>query len=160
MTILSRETLLAIDLGLSTGLALYGADGRLAWYRSHNYGSAARLRRGAYALLSDTPGLVWLVIEGGGNLADIWEHAAAQQGISVRRISAEIWREQLLYVRERRSGAQAKQHADALARRVIEWSGAARPTALRHDTAEAILIGLWGVLELGWLPALPPEVRR
>jgi hypothetical protein len=42
---------------------------------------------------------------------------------------------------------------------VIEWSGITRPTSLRHDAAEAILIGLWGVLEAGWLPALPPELR-
>ncbi|MBC8076709.1 MAG: hypothetical protein H7Y32_11595, partial [Chloroflexales bacterium] len=46
------------------------------------------------------------------------------------------------------------------ARRVIAWAGAPRPTSLRHDAAEAILIGLWGALEVGWLPALPPELRR
>ena len=34
------------------------------------------------------------------------------------------------------------------------------PTALRHDTAEAILLGLWAVVELGWLERIPPEVRR
>ena len=45
-----------------------------------------------------------------------------------------------------------------LARRVIEWCGAPRPTSLRHDAAEAILIGLWGVLELGWVDALPAGV--
>ena len=35
--------------------------------------------------------------------------------------------------------------------------GAAHPTSLRHDAAEAILIGLWGVLEVGWLDE-PSEV--
>ena len=44
------------------------------------------------------------------------------------------------------------------ARAVIEWSGAKRPTSLRHDAAEAILIGLWGALELGWLAELPQEL--
>jgi LexA DNA binding domain len=29
--------------------------------------------------------------------------------------------------------------------------GAAHPTSLRHDAAEAMLIGLWSVLEVGWL---------
>jgi len=29
-----------------------------------------------------------------------------------------------------------------------------------HDAAEAILIGLWGALELGWLAYLPEVVRR
>jgi hypothetical protein len=47
-----------------------------------------------------------------------------------------------------------------LARRVIAWSNATRPTSLRHDAADAILIGLWSVLELGWLETLPDELRR
>ena len=48
---------------------------------------------------------------------------------------------------------------EPLARRVIEWSNAPRPTSLRHDAAEAILIGLWGVLQAGQLPRLPTELR-
>lgn len=50
-------SLLAVDLGLRTGLALYGADGRLRWYRSQNYGSAERLRRAVYAELNAMPEL-------------------------------------------------------------------------------------------------------
>jgi hypothetical protein len=53
----------------------------------------------------------------------------------------------------------AKRRAIEMARRVIEWSDAPRPTSLRHDAAEAILIGLFGVLELGWLDRLPPGLR-
>jgi hypothetical protein len=153
------QTLLAVDLGLRTGLALYGEDGRLIWYRSHNFGSATRLRRGVSSVLNPIPELAWLIVEGGGNLAEIWRSEAERRGIAVRQIGAEAWREQLLYQREQRSGAQAKQHANELARRVIAWSGARRPTALRHDTAEAILIGLWGVIEVGWLAHPPPEIR-
>lgn len=152
-------TLLAVDLGLRAGLALYNADGRLAWYRSHNFGSATRLRRGVYSILGEQPELAWLVLEGGGNLADIWIRAAERRTVRVRQIGAEVWRQRLLYQREQRSGVQAKHTADELARRVIAWSGAARPTSLRHDAAEAILIGLWGVLEVGWLDQVPPEVR-
>ena len=99
-----------------------------------------------------------LVVEGGGPLSDVWTDAAATRGIAIMRISAEGWRSALLYPREQRSGQMAKRVADQLARRVIEWSGARRPTALRHDAAEAILIGLWGVLELGWLASLPAGV--
>ena len=55
---------------------------------------------------------------------------------------------------------QPKLTADGLARRNIEWSGAPRPTSLRHDAAEAILIGFWGVLEVGWLAGVPPSFRR
>jgi hypothetical protein len=89
--------LLAVDLGLKTGLAAYGADGRLLRYV-------------------------------------------------------------LLHPSERRDGQAAKRNADRLARAVIEWSGAARPTSLRHDAAEAVCIGLWGVLEVGWLAGLPAEL--
>ncbi|MEN9933480.1 MAG: hypothetical protein RLZZ387_59, partial [Chloroflexota bacterium] len=30
-------TLLAVDVGLRAGLALFDQDGRLRWYRSHNF---------------------------------------------------------------------------------------------------------------------------
>ncbi len=151
--------LLAVDLGLRTGLAFYARDGRLLRYCSHNLGSSARLRRAAQGILRANPDLAWLVIEGGGPLADIWEHEAGRRQIAVRRISAEDWRERLLYPRQHRNGPQAKENADALARRVIAWSGAPRPTSFRDDAAEAILIGLWGVLDVGWLQTLPNELR-
>ncbi|HEU5013037.1 MAG TPA: hypothetical protein VFT66_10885 [Roseiflexaceae bacterium] len=153
------KTLLAVDLGIRSGLALYGADGRLQWYRSHNFGTATRLRRGVYSILNDIANLQWMILEGGGNLATIWEHEAERRSLHVRQVYAEQWRQRLMLPREQRSGQQAKDVADALARRVIAWSAAPRPTSLRHDAAEAILVGLWGVLELGWLPQIPPELR-
>lgn len=153
------QTLLAIDLGLKTGLALYQQDGRLRWYRSHNFGAVTRLRRGVGGILRAHPDLAWLILEGDSALGDIWEREAVRRQIAVRRVNPEAWRQLLLYPREQRSGVQAKAHAEELARQVIAWSAAPRPTALRHDTAEAILIGLWGVLDLGWLPQLPPEIR-
>jgi hypothetical protein len=153
-------SLLAVDLGLRTGLALYDGDGRLRWYRSQNFATATRLRRAVHGLLAALPEVERLVLEGGGNLAEIWSREAERRGLRVRRIAAETWRQQLLYSREQRTGKQAKGHADELARRVIAWSGAARPTSLRHDAAEAILIGLWGVLDAGWLDRVPLELRR
>ena len=153
-------SLLAVDLGLRTGLALYGDDGRLRWYRSQNFGAKSRLRRGVPGLLDGVDDLAWLIIEGGGDLATAWLREAERRQISVRQISAETWRKKLLLPREQRNAASAKQHADDLARKVIDWSSAPRPTALRHDTAEAILIGLWGVLAVGWLTHLPAELRR
>lgn len=152
-------TLLAVDLGLRTGLALYGSDGRLRWYRSQNYGTNARLKRGVHGLLHELPDLRWIVVEGGGDLAVIWQREAGRRGVGMLQISALDWRQRLLYAREQRSGVEAKQHAGTLARRIIEWSGAPRPTSLRHDAAEAILAGLWGVLEVGWLEAVPESVR-
>jgi hypothetical protein len=154
------SSILAVDLGLKTGIALFGDDGKLRWYRSKNFGTTTRLKKAVYGILKEIPGLVMLVIEGGGNIAEIWENEAQKRGIAVRRITAEDWRKPLLYSREQRTGAMAKERAAGLANAVIAWSGLKRPTAPRHDAAEAILIGLWGVLTLGWLDRLPPEIRR
>ncbi|MCB9147339.1 MAG: hypothetical protein H6645_04685 [Caldilineaceae bacterium] len=149
------QFLLAVDMGVKTGLALYGNDGSLRWYRSQNFGNAARLRRGVKSILFELDDLSWVVIEGGGPLADIWQNEAQRRQIQTVQISAETWRQQLFYARDQRSGAAAKQKANQLARQVIDWSGARRPTSLRHDAAEAILIGLWGVLHIGWLDVAP-----
>ena len=153
-------SLLAVDLGLKTGLALYGRDGRLIWYRSTNFGTAARLKRGIPGVLAEITNPVHIVLEGGGKLADIWEREAQQRYIDFQRIDAQTWRPRLLLPRQQRSRLKAKNTAVELAREVIAWSGAPRPTSLRYDAAEAILIGLWGVLEVGWLREPPPALRR
>jgi hypothetical protein len=150
--------LLAVDLGLRTGLALFGQDGRLVWYRSQHYGTRTSLRRGAHGLLETLPELSRMVLEGGGPIAAVWVREALRRTIAVRQISAEDWRARLFDPAARRGRARSKESADAMARRVIDWSGAAKPTSLRHDAAEAILVGLWGVLEAGWLERVPVGV--
>ena len=152
-------SLLAVDLELKTGLALFAENGNLLWYRSHNFGPE-RLRHGVPGILNAIKDLTALVIEGGGNLAIVREKEAEHRGITLIRISAEKWRQLFLYDREQRSGTDAKKYAGEMARRVITWSAAPRPTALRHDTAEAIMIGLWGLLHLEWLAELPKELQR
>ena len=152
---LSLPSLLAVDVGVRTGLAVFRDDGRLIWYRSRNFGAAARLKRAIPALLHEAFDPTYVVLEGGGPLAEHWTTAAERHGSHVRRVSAEEWRSMFLLSRDQRSGEQAKRMADGIARRVVEWSEASRPTSLRHDAAEAILIGLWGVIDVGWLPAMP-----
>ena len=153
-------SLLAVDLGLKTGLALYGADNRLVWYRSHNFGTAERLKRGVPGILDMIPDLKVIVVEGGGNLAMIWEREAQRRGLALVKIGAESWRPLFLHPREQRSGSDAKRFAGDMARKVIAWSQLPRPTSLRHDAAEAVLIGLWGLLQVGMLPELPRELQR
>jgi len=152
--------LLAVDMGLKTGLALYRGTGRLLWYRSHNYGTTERLKHDVPHILGSIGELTTVIVEGGGNLANVWQKEAERRGLHVIRIGAETWRPMFLYAREQKSGADAKRYADELARSVITWSGAKKPTSLRHDAAEAILIGLWGVISVGWLPKLPRELQR
>jgi hypothetical protein len=117
------KSLLAVDLGLKTGLALYGEDGKLLWYRSKNFGTTTRMKRAVHSLLSEIPDAAQLIIEGGGGIAEIWEHGAGKRGIPVRRITAEDWRKTILFGRERRTGAMAKVRASQLADAVITWSG-------------------------------------
>lgn len=155
MSPVSDQTLLAADLGLHMGLALYESDGHLLWYRSHNFGNRSRMRRGVYTILNEIPNLYYLVMEGSGPYATMWRKEAERRDCQVLQISAEVWRPDLLLEREQRSGAIAKQRADHLARAVIRWSGAPTATTLDHNAAEAILIGLWGVVAVGWLKALP-----
>jgi len=153
------SSLLAVDLGIRTGLALYEKDHGLRWYRSHNYGTSARLKRGARSLLGTLTGMEYIVLEGGGLIADIWQKEAAKAGIQVLLTGAEAWRQTLLYPRQQRTGTQAKLSAGELARRVIKMSNAPSPTSLRHDTAEAVLIGLWGMMQVGWLDEMPAKLR-
>lgn len=138
--------LLAVDCGLKTGLALYELSGRLLWYRSHNFGSHARLKKAVWQILTKTAGLTHLVVEGGGPLAEIWLKEGEKRQLQVTQVQAIRWRKDLLLPRQQRSGKQAKQVADELARGIIEKSGAAKPTSLRHDAAEAILVGWWFIL--------------
>jgi hypothetical protein len=151
-------SLLAVDLGLRTGLALYGPDARLVWYRSQHYGTRTSLRRGVHGLLDARPNIARLVLEGGGPIADIWVREAQRRDLSVRQIAAEDWRGRFFDPKDQRGRDKSKLTADVLARRIIEWSGAPRPTSLRHDAAESILIGLWGVLEVGWLEKVPDGI--
>ena len=58
-------SLLAVDLGLKSGLALFNRDGTLAWYRSHNFGSRERLKRGIPGILETIPDISAIVMEGG-----------------------------------------------------------------------------------------------
>ena len=153
------ETLLAIDLGLRTGLALFGQDGKLLWYRSSNFGSRPRLRKAAYSVLNEAEGVSVVAIEGGGDLAVPWFNEIDRRGLRPLQNNAEKWRTSLLLSRHQRHGAEAKKHADTLARKIIEWSGVKRPTSLRHDAAEAICIGFSAVVHIGWLPEVPVELR-
>ncbi|AWV90183.1 hypothetical protein [Bradymonas sediminis] len=150
-----EKRLLAVDLGVKSGLAIYGETGRLLEYRSTNFGSRARLKKATYGVLRQVDGLAHVLAEGDTNLGELWRQDALKLGASFELINAEIWREDLLFKRHRRSGQDAKSRADTLARQIIDWSGAARPTSLKHDAAEAILIGLWGVMQVGWLDDNP-----
>ena len=136
-------------------MALYDSQGRLTSYRSTNFGSTSRLKKGVSGILRPLDSLDWVVVEGDRRLGEVWEGAASHRGAGFTWVSPEEWRRALLLPRKQRSGAKAKEEAGALARKVIRWSGLKGATSLRHDAAEAILIGLWAVKTLGWLKEDP-----
>ena len=154
-----------IDLGLRTGIAVMddvgGVGLRLRRYSSTHFANRSALRRGAPGILADVGRQPLVVVEGDVALARVWERAARLAGGVLVSVPTERWREALLLPRERRSGTDAKRHAGVKARSVIEWSrrdaGPAGPPPatgeLRHDTAEAILIAVWGALQTGRLGA-------
>lgn len=84
---MTMGSLLAVDIGIKTGIALFNDRGRLVWYRSHNFGTSSRLRRAVRSIFLSIPDLSWLVPEGGGPLADIWGNEALRRKISTYRIS-------------------------------------------------------------------------
>lgn len=152
-------TLLAIDLGLRTGLAVFSREGRLLRYRSTHFPDIGTLKRALPRVLTEAPGLAVLVCEGDRHLASIWSHRLPPDTQTLW-LAAEDWRVDLLTASEQRDGPTAKQTAELRAREVIAHAGLPRPKSLRHDAAEAILIGLWATLHLGWLDQAPWRLPR
>lgn len=139
------SSLLAVDLGVRTGFALYNPDGNLEWYRSRNYGNRQRLRRDIQNMLSQIPSLSYVILEGGGDIARIWLKECRLRNITFRQIYAEDWRKDLFDPKEVRTGEQAKLNAIQLAKKVIDQCKGPKSTSMLDDAAEAILIGYWGI---------------
>ncbi|MDK2956092.1 MAG: hypothetical protein PWQ57_1588 [Desulfovibrionales bacterium] len=147
--------LLAVDVGLVTGFALFSLSGRLLWARSRHLGRRSSLKRLAVGMLRDLGGLRLVVLEGGGDLAEVWEKEAVRRGIEAWIVSAEEWRAEALLPRERGGAAKAKQAARRKAREAVAAMDAAKPVSLSTDAAEAVLIGLYAVKRLGWRDRQP-----
>lgn len=152
--------LLAVDLGLRCGLASFSDAGQLLWYRSQHFRNMETLKRGVFRVLHEAQDLSYIVMEGDAHLADIWQRQADKRSVASIRVPAETWRERLLLPREQRNGRQAKSYAAQFAMEAIAVLDAQKPTSLRHDAAEAICIGVWGLLEVGWLHDLPRPLSR
>lgn len=156
-------TLLAIDLGLRSGLALYRRDGCLLWYRSTNFASIGRLKQAIPGILDEIATLERVVLEGGGQLATVWQRECQRRAIPCQTLAAETWRRRLLTPRQQQGTVIAKQSAGELARQVIDLLALKRPTSLRHDAAEAVLVGLYALLSSDWRDAdklAPLELLR
>ncbi|KAF0202830.1 MAG: hypothetical protein FD170_1679 [Bacteroidetes bacterium] len=153
MTI-SDRFLLSVDAGIRTGLALYNSSGELKWYRSHNLGSIASLRKVAYSMLKSIDGLEYIVVEGGGSITNVWINAAQKLKITTIKTDAGEWRKELLYLKEHPNSQKAKESAIKLSRQIIDSSEAPAYNTPTHDAAEAILIGKWGCKKVKWIQSI------
>jgi len=145
------EFLLAVDLGVKTGFAMYSSQPKLLWYHSQNYGNKFRLKKAIPGILYQDDRIDYVVMEGGGSLQKIWDAALEKMNIEVMHIMAEAWRNELLLDREQRKGKMAKGKALMYAIKIIDQLSEKKTSSLNHNAAEAIMIGLWGIKKLGWI---------
>ncbi|MBU1219765.1 hypothetical protein KKF34_05725 [Myxococcota bacterium] len=148
--------LLAVDLGLKTGLALFDNRGTLLWYRSHNVGSRANLKRAVHTILRQLTSLKYIYVEGDRALGEIWKKEGTKVGATLTFVSPETWREVFMYERQMEDSKTAKETAVKMATRAVALlSPNKSPIPLRHDTAEAILLGVYAIYKEGWLETIP-----
>ena len=150
--------LLAVDLGLRTGLAHFDRRGRLLRFASRHFGGRDALRRGAPSLLAELEALEWLVYEGDARLARAWCRPAEARGIQCLRVEPDTWRQALLLPRQRTESSLLKREAMVLAERIVADAPARAAMPPGPDAAEAILIGLWACRQLGWPDAAGVDV--
>ena len=151
--------LLAVDLGMKAGLAWFGEDGRLLRCRTVHFPNRTVLKKAMPAILDELP-LDCAVIEGGGPVAALWKKEIVKRDLPYIQTCAEAWREDILWLRERRNGPQAKEHALQLAMKVLRWSNVTLSSPLADDAAEAVLCGLWAERKFGIIEEFPNELRK
>ncbi len=138
-----QAVLLAIDVGMKAGLAWFDDDGTLIRARSTRFANRATLKRALPSIWTELPGVRQVVLEGQGDIADIFRKSALRAALPVQQFSAEEWRKDMLLARERRTGRQAKATAESLAMRIAHECGKPPRCAYDDDAAEAVLFGLW-----------------
>jgi len=142
---LSQEALgiLAVDLGLRAGFAFLSVAGEVLWCRSQHFANRSAIGRASWGVLQSCPAAGWVVVEGERALANAWRRAALKRGLGFCRVDAGQWRAERWPQGAQRSGAWAKAQAVQEATALLRRQGRPAVQPLRHDTAEAVLIGLW-----------------
>lgn len=125
-----RSLLLAVDLGLRTGLSLFDDEGRLLRFEYFHFGSPDELRSNAERILreweaavshsSGSPCLISRVaVEGNdASLWPVWRDAC--EGRALLEVKPDQWREDLLTFDDRRSGESAKAASRELAQSILK----------------------------------------
>ena len=175
----SLDLLLAIDLGLCSGISLFSADGLLLRYEQFKFSDQTELFEVAPRLLkkwemdfarvnlghgsspqNKSGKIAYVAIEGGDvPLWDAWKSAVVAMrpnGSSppqLLSISPREWRSELLSKKERQSGFASKEASRLIARQVVEDYGimGAHSGSFSTDVAESVLVGLHVARRLGWI---------
>ena len=130
-------------MGLRAGLAWFDGGGRLLRARSTHFATKSVLRRAIPGILREVPGLAGLVLEGGGELAEIWRKAAARHRLPVWLVTAEEWRKEVLLPSQQGNGQLAKRLCVRQAAAIARENGCSPVAELVSDVAEAIVFGRW-----------------
>ena len=104
-------------------------------------------------MLKRLPQASYLYIEGGGPLLKAWQKPTFKSLHECTQVHAQQWRIDVLKVSNIHdlSGHEAKKKAIKQASKVIKYASGKGHHTLRHDSAEAILLGWWGLWQLGHL---------
>ena len=151
--------LLAVDLGLRTGAALFDQDGKLLRLDSCRFVNPEELEQGLEDLIIKSC-VTHVVIEGEDRkLYNIWKKAIEKLpgDVKMARVVADDWRQDFLLKKEQKYAHIAKEAASLIAKQFLAGTDY-ETVKLSVDAHEAVLIGHYSLRVLGWAD-LPPVQR-
>ena len=168
-----NQLLMAVDLGLKSGISLFNSDGNLLRYEQFLFGRT-NLRKTFEDIIqkwedevttddedeNDPWKITHIAIEGGDvEILDKWAEAAPNQ--SILRVSPEEWRSELLSKKEGQNGSTAKEASRLIARQIVGDFGLMEDHVGKFptDVAESVCLGMYVSRRLGWIER-EPAVRR
>jgi hypothetical protein len=128
----NNAVLLAVDMGLRSGFALYNSSGYLTDFTDHRFQSLPTLKESILEVLdclSVRHHLTNFVLEGDAVYGEIWKTSIEEfsckknEEVDVLFVSPSEWRERLLTLKERKSGQDAKTAARQICRQIMWRSG-------------------------------------
>ena len=165
-----NQLLMAVDLGLKSGVSLFNDDGNLIRYEQflfdrdnlqEEFEEIIRKWEDEATCENGEDGkITHIAIEGGDTgLLNTWAEAAPNH--SILRVSPEEWRSELLNKKENQSGATAKEASRLIARQIVADLGTMENHTGKFptDVAESVCLGMYVARRLGWIER-EPAVRR